>query len=281
MFFGKIKKSFSVDTVVLALDFKPLLIPKPPYEEVYPFWQLFYVSRGEMRIEREGVSHTVSAGELLLRPPGTRSTMHYPEDCALYMGLVDFMMGDDSPLSALGNAPIPLDEKEKKQVSELIREASDFFRDPPEGALWQEMLCSSLETFLTRLYGRVTGVFPAMRESEKARTQRCRSETVERINLILEERRFSTVTVDELASLLGESPNVLMKLYRHEMHESIIEHFLHLKLGTAIQLIMTSDMTFTEISELLGFSSVGYFSKFFKKRTGMTPTEYSKTGGIG
>ena len=103
---------------------------------------------------------------------------------------------------------------------------------------------------------------------------------MDRINLILEERRFSTITVDELANLLGESPNVLMKRYRREMHESIIEHFLTLKLQSAIQLMLSSDMNFTEISELLSFSSVNYFSKFFKKRTGLTPTEYSKEYGL-
>ena len=68
-----------------------------------------------------------------------------------------------------------------------------------------------------------------------------------------------------------------MKRYKKEMHEGIMEHFLNLKLQTAIQLILSSNMNFTEISELMGFSSVNYFSKFFKKRTGMTPTEYSKS----
>ena len=122
----------------------------------------------------------------------------------------------------------------------------------------------------------MTGVFSSEGEGNKASTRRQISETVDRINLILEERRFSTITVDELAAILGESPNVLMKRYRREMHESIIEHFLTLKLQSAIQLMLSSDMNFTEISELLSFSSVNYFSKFFKKRTGLTPTEYSK-----
>ena len=62
MLFNKIKKTFNVQTVVLALDFRPLLISKPPYEETYPFWQLFYVSRGEMSIERDGKRETIHAG---------------------------------------------------------------------------------------------------------------------------------------------------------------------------------------------------------------------------
>ena len=72
----------------------------------------------------------------------------------------------------------------------------------------------------------------------------------------------------------------LIKRYRREMHESIMEHYLGLKLQSAIQLMTTSDMTFTEIAELLGFSSVNYFSKFFKARTGLTPSEYGKENGL-
>lgn len=278
MIFHKIKKPFTIETVALALNFQPLLISKPPYEEIYPFWQLFYVNRGHMAIERDGVRHTVNAGELLLRPPGCRSTMYYPETGTLYMGLIDFMTEDDTIL-ALGDTPIPLEEKEREQMEALLTEAAGFFRDPPENPLWQSLISSALENLLIRLYGRRTGIFPASGMQAPKDTRKSRSETVERVDLILEERRFSSITVDELAAILGESPNALMKRYRRETRESIIEHFLDLKLETAKQFIATGEMNFTEIAELLGFSSVGYFSKFFKKRTGMTPSEYAKTGG--
>lgn len=279
MLFNKIKKTFNVQTVVLALDFRPLLISKPPYEESYPFWQLFYVSRGEMSIERDGKRETIHAGEIIFRPPGQSSTMYYPEGCELYMSLIDFISNDEE-MNIFGDKPIALDGKERQLLSELIREAAAFYKNTPTEPLWQELISSVLESFLTRLYGRITGVFSSEGEGSKASTRRQISETVDRINLILEERRFSTITVDELANLLGESPNVLMKRYRREMHESIIEHFLTLKLQSAIQLMLSSDMNFTEISELLSFSSVNYFSKFFKKRTGLTPTEYSKEYGL-
>lgn len=275
MLFNKIKKTFHIQTVVLALDFRPLLIMRPPYEECFPFWQLFYVSRGEMAIERDGKIETVHAGEIIFRPPNERSIMHYPDGCELYMSLIDFMSADPE-LAAFGCHPIALDSRERHLLSELIREAALFYKNMPTEMLWQEMISTALESFLTRLYGRLTGVF----SSDDDANRHCVSETVNRINLILEERRFSTITINELSDILGESPNVLMKRYRHEMHESIIEHFLDLKLQSAIQLMLSSDMTFTEIAELLSFSSVGYFSKFFKKRTGLSPTEYCRENGI-
>lgn len=275
MLFNKIKKTFSVQTIVVALDYRPLVVVKKPYEESYPFWQLFYVSRGEMQIERNGKTEVVRAGEIIFRPPGEKSTMIYPENAELYVGIIDFICPDEE-MGFFGTSPISLDGKEKRLVADIIKEASEFYKDCYSNTLWPELISTALENFLIRLYGRMNGIFASEAEQNKINTQNNISETVDRINLILEERRFSSVSVDEIASILNESPNVLMKRYKKEMHESIIEHYLGLKLQTAIQLITSSDMNFTEISELLGFSSVNYFSKFFKKRTGMTPTEYSK-----
>ena len=275
MLFNKIKKTFNVQTIVVSLDYRPLVVVKKPYEEAYPFWQLFYVSRGEMQIERDGKIETVKAGEAVFRPPFKKSTMIYPENAELYVGIIDFICPDDE-MSFFGESPIALDAKEKRLITDIIKEASEFYKDCYSNTLWPELISTALENFLIRLYGRMNGIFASVDEINKANTQNNISETVDRINLILEERRFSSVTVDEIASILNESPNVLMKRYKKEMHESIIDHYLGLKLQTAIQLINSSDMNFTEISELLGFSSVNYFSKFFKKRTGMTPTEYSR-----
>ena len=36
-------------------------------------------------------------------------------------------------------------------------------------------------------------------------------------------------------------------------------------------------MNFTQISDFLGYSSIHYFSRQFKKITGMTPSEYSSS----
>lgn len=277
MLFNNIKKTFHVETIVLAYDYRPLSVNKKPYEENYTFWQLLYVSRGTMSIRRGNLEETVSPGQIILRPPGETSTMIYPAGCELYLGILDFICTDPA-MSYFGVHPITLDGKEKSALSALISEAAGFFRFPltDANALWPELISSGLEHFLIRLYGRLNGVFPSEGENEKSNHKNSISETVSRINAILEERRFSSVSIEEIAAFLNESPNTIMKQYKREMNESIMEHFLQLKLNTAITLILTSNMNFTEISDLLGFSSVNYFSKFFKKRTGMTPTEYSR-----
>ena len=61
-----------------------------------------------------------------------------------------------------------------------------------------------------------------------------------------------------------------------DMAFGVIEYFNDLKIEQARLAIATTPKTFTEIAEELGFSSVGYFSKLFKAKVGMTPTAYSR-----
>ena len=50
-----------------------------------------------------------------------------------------------------------------------------------------------------------------------------------------------------------------------------------MKIDTAKQLIRSEQMNFTQISEKLGYASIHYFSRQFKKVTGMTPSEYASS----
>lgn len=50
-----------------------------------------------------------------------------------------------------------------------------------------------------------------------------------------------------------------------------------MKMEAARGLIREGQLNITEISSRLGFSSVHYFSRRFKKLTGMTPTEYARS----
>ena len=52
------------------------------------------------------------------------------------------------------------------------------------------------------------------------------------------------------------------------------DYVLARRIETAQNMILYSDYSSTEISEILAFSSQSYFIRCFRKRTGMTPKEY-------
>ena len=50
-----------------------------------------------------------------------------------------------------------------------------------------------------------------------------------------------------------------------------------MKVGTARQMIRDNQLNFTQIADRLGYNSIRYFSRQFKKITGMTPSEYASS----
>ena len=84
----------------------------------------------------------------------------------------------------------------------------------------------------------------------------------------------------------GESHNFPELLYIYEgRHEVVVNgHLCTLEAGDMIMYAPMSfhsgtgegKLSFRTISERLGFESPEYFSRVFKKQTGMTPTEYAK-----
>ena len=73
--------------------------------------------------------------------------------------------------------------------------------------------------------------------------------------------------------------NMLMQMILMKISESSIscyEDILSAKIKTGQYYLSTTDMTVKEISDLCGYGNEICFMKIFKKRTGITPSEYRK-----
>jgi AraC-like DNA-binding protein len=73
------------------------------------------------------------------------------------------------------------------------------------------------------------------------------------------------------------SRSKLQQLFRVYEDSGVMEYFIRLKTETAREMIRTGGVNFTQIADFLGYSSVHYFSRQFKKMTGMTPSEYASS----
>jgi len=90
----------------------------------------------------------------------------------------------------------------------------------------------------------------------------------------IEAHLHMSLRIDELAELVHLSPGYLSVLFRRETGKSFSDYVLYRRIETAENMLLYSDYTSTEISEILAFSSQSYFIQCFRKYTGMTPKEY-------
>jgi len=79
-----------------------------------------------------------------------------------------------------------------------------------------------------------------------------------------------------LAEMVSISPSRLAHLFKEQMHQTIMQMLLELRLGYAVRLLRFTALSVSEISEEAGFQSQFYFSRRFKMRFGVAPKEYRK-----
>lgn len=82
------------------------------------------------------------------------------------------------------------------------------------------------------------------------------------------------ITLTKLAEVMYFNPSYLSRFYKNTTGHNLFEYIKEAKLIKAKELIRNSEKKIGDVSKELGYESVGYFSVFFKKSTGMTPLEY-------
>ena len=74
-------------------------------------------------------------------------------------------------------------------------------------------------------------------------------------------------------------PEHLLRIFKKQEGVTILQYINDLKLTKARQMLSETDMQIKEIATKLGFTSAGYFSRFFKSKLGITPNEYREQKG--
>ncbi len=97
---------------------------------------------------------------------------------------------------------------------------------------------------------------------------------VEKAVIIIEEEFMNLPTIADLAQRLYTNVNRLQECFRLMYHKTINEYIQNLRMQKAKHLFLTTEMNITEISNQLGISSKSYFSKIFKEKFGVSPSEF-------
>lgn len=97
--------------------------------------------------------------------------------------------------------------------------------------------------------------------------------------LYLQNHLHTSLSLSRICRDNSISRSRLEKLFHERSGLGAIAFFSRMKIEAAKQLICTSGMNHTQIAAALGYSSVPYFSRQFKKHTKMTPSEYSRLTG--
>lgn len=251
--------------------------------EQHDFWEFVYVDKGEVDVLAGGRELRLGRGSLLIHPPGEFHALRATGSSAPNLVVASFFCEGDA-LARLGEGPYPMGEAERALIGGIVAEAERAFATPlddptttalerrPDAPLGAEQLVAAyMEELLIRL---LRAGAPEPRGAGPMEPQ-SRNEVFLRVDAYLAERLSQTLTLDRICrdNLVGRSR--LQQIFHAETGGGVMEYFGRRKIEAAKEMIRRDDGNFTEIANRLGYQSIYYFSRHFKKVTGMTPSEYA------
>jgi YesN/AraC family two-component response regulator len=138
----------------------------------------------------------------------------------------------------------------------------------------EQMLLIRLEELLINLI-RESGYISKHTELCPMARELAETSLVESVMLYLEEHISENITMDQLCVKFNIGKTILKTAFKEVTGHGVISYHARQKIEKAKRLIRENTYNYTQIADILGYSSIHYFSSAFKKATNMTPSEYA------
>ena len=100
---------------------------------------------------------------------------------------------------------------------------------------------------------------------------------IHEISRYLNENFKEKIKLSELCFLFGTNSTTLCNKFKNSFGDTVISYVNKLKIKESKKLMRSGRYNLTEISSMVGFSSVHYFSRIFKQYEKISPANYIKT----
>jgi AraC-like DNA-binding protein len=87
---------------------------------------------------------------------------------------------------------------------------------------------------------------------------------------------YKNIKLSELSSIIHVCDNHLIRLFKSATNRTPINYINDIRIEQALKLLINSELSITEISYKVGFSSVNYMSNIFKTNLKISPNQYRK-----
>ncbi|WP_164545579.1 helix-turn-helix domain-containing protein [Paenibacillus albus] len=92
----------------------------------------------------------------------------------------------------------------------------------------------------------------------------------------VQDRFNEEISLQQIAEYLELSPNYLSVLFKKELQLNFTEYLNRIRLEKAKELLLGTNLKSYEIAQMVGFTDDSYFSRAFKKHTGVRPNGFRR-----
>ena len=262
-------------------DLKNYLTPDHEHEEA---WEFVFCSQGHVRTFQGGEEHVLKNNQILFHPPRTVHHLHVEEE-GTTMLVLSFICTSEV-MKLLQNQILRVDQAQRRMLMVIIQELANAFllqdgrvelmdfRSNPNPVLGAEqMITCYLEGFLISL----------LRDATNQKENRWDAITLKRalenhlasdIKAYVEKHLGERITLAKISEHVHYSRSYITEQFQKSVGMSVAAYIADRRIEKAKEYLVEGRMSISQISEVLGFSSVQYFSKCFKDAVGCSPSNY-------
>jgi AraC-like DNA-binding protein/quercetin dioxygenase-like cupin family protein len=280
-----LKEEFNIKEIVTVHYFE--FAKNYIYEgESHNFWEFVYVDKGEVEIMADTNGYKLNQGEIIFHKPNEFHNLWANGKVAPNLIVISFHCNSPS-MAFFENKILSADDMDRKLLSKIVKEAKNAFSSDlsvselkklefRDNAIFgsEQLIKIYLEEFLINLVRRDTSITKEVRLSSSVK-ERSDNNMTTKIISFLQDNINNNLTFEDVCKFSNMSKTNLKTVFKEKTGTGVIEYFKSLKIEEAKRLIREEEMNFTQIADLLGYSSIHYFSRHFKKATGMTLSDFA------
>lgn len=161
---------------------------------------------------------------------------------------------------------------------ELIHAFAACIRDNgiPEGEIFSDQKVYTLEKNAVRSTEDMCRYAQALFEAVSARLKELldSDDIINRVEVYIRDHFRENINREDVAAIAYITPNYLSKQFRIKKGMNLREYINQIRIEEAKRLLLTTNLSVSEVAGLSGYENISYFSTVFRKYTGMSPIDW-------
>ena len=228
--------------------------------------ELFYIVGGKGQFLIEDQLYPVNTNHLVIINPNVTHT-----EVSLNAQPLEYIVlgieGVELSMTENSNGQFCiLDHFESMDITSSLR---NILREMEQKQPGYEDICQAfMEILIIRLM-RSTGLSVPAEPQNSVGNHQCAA-----VRRYIDHHFKESLTLDQLADEAHMNKYYLSHAFKQEYGISPINYMISRRLEESKYLLAETDLSMSQIAQLLGFSSLSYFSQVFRKTQGLSPMEY-------
>ena len=261
-----------MESDIKNLSFQLESITKSKYDSdwhstlhTHPFTELFYVVDGKGEFNIQGQRFPVKANDFVIINPQVEHTeLSSPDEPLEYivLGIRGLSFSNLTPVSE-GGHPFSFFNL-RDEHKDILRYLNAMVQEATSQQMSYELVCHNLlEILLIKILRHQHFDLEVGKQSKATKD-------ISFIKHYLETYYHESIQLEDLASMTH-----LSRFYiSHSFGMSPMEYLIDIRIKESKILLRTTNYSISQVADIVGFTTPTYFSKQFRKSTGISPTDY-------